>query len=126
MSSYLKNGQRQAKLAERKKTKAHVKAFYNILGQMDVVAKQLDPTLEYNEDNINEYVNPIIGRDLDSMEKMLVLGKLHYAKEDIKNIEVKSELKQSEKYSDILEVMEGVRDLRIETENKLNETKDNN
>jgi len=119
MSSYLKNGQRQAKLAERKKTKAHVKAFYNILGQMDVVAKQLDPTLEYNEDNINEYVNPIIGRDLDSMEKMLVLGKLHYAKEDIKNIEVKSELKQSEKYSDILEVMEGVRDLRIETENKL-------
>lgn len=81
MSSYLKQGERQFKLAERKKTKAHVKAFYSILGQMDVVAKQLDPTLEYNEDNINEYVNPIIGRDLDSMEKFLVLGKLHHGKE---------------------------------------------
>ena len=80
MSSYLKNGLRQAKLAERKKTKAHVKAFYKILGDMDVIAKQLDPTLEYNEDNINEYVNPILGRDLDSMEKFVVLGKLHYGK----------------------------------------------
>lgn len=90
MSSYLKNGQRQAKLAERKKTKAHVKAFYNILGQMDVVAKQLDPMLEYNEDNINEYVNPIIGRDLDSYEKFIILGKMHYSKEEIvNNIEVK-------------------------------------
>ena len=88
MSSYLKNGLRQAKLAERKKTKAHVKAFYKILGEMDVVAKQLDPTLEYTEENINSYVNPIIGRDLDSMEKFLVLGKLHTAKEVINNIEV--------------------------------------
>lgn len=92
MSSYLKNGQRQAKLAERKKTKAHVKAFYNILGQMDVVAKQLDPMLEYNEDNIDSYVNPIIGRDLDSMEKFVILGKMHYTKEDINNIEIKDEL----------------------------------
>ena len=82
MSSYLKNGQRQAKLAERKKTKAHIKAFYNILGQMDVVAKQLDPTLEYNEENINDYVKPIYGRDLDGMEKMLILGKLFHAKEN--------------------------------------------
>jgi len=88
MSNYLKQGQRQAKLAERKKTKAHVKAFYRILGEMDVVAKQLDPTIEYTEENIDSYVNPIIGRDLDSMEKMLVLGKLHYAKEAINNIEV--------------------------------------
>jgi len=88
MSSYLKQGERQAKLAERKKTKAHIKAFYNILGQMDVVAKQLDHTLEYTEENIDSYVNPIIGRDLDSMEKFLVLGKLHTAKENINNIEV--------------------------------------
>ena len=49
---------------------------------MDVVAKQLDPMLEYNEDNINEYVNPIIGRDLDSYEKFLVLGKINIIKEN--------------------------------------------
>lgn len=82
MSSYLKNGQRQAKLAERKKTKAHVKAFYSILADMDVVAKQLDPSIEYNEENINDYVKPIYGRDLDGMEKMLILGKLFHAKEN--------------------------------------------
>jgi hypothetical protein len=82
MSTYNKNGQRQVKLAERKKTKAHVKAFYKILGEMDVIAKDLDPSLEYNEENINEYVNPIIGRDLDSMEKFVVLGKLHHGKEE--------------------------------------------
>lgn len=82
MSSYLKNGQRQAKLAERKKTKAHVKAFYQILSKMDVVAKQLDPMLEYTEENINDYVKPIYGRDLDGMEKMLILGKLFHAKEN--------------------------------------------
>jgi hypothetical protein len=49
---------------------------------MDVLAKQLDSSLEYTEENINEYVVPIYGRELDSMEKMLVLGKLHYAKEN--------------------------------------------
>ena len=92
MSSYLKNGQRQVKLAERKKQKEHIKSFYHIIGRMDEISKQLDPVLEYNEDNINEYVNPIIGRDLDSMEKFLVLGKLHTAKEAINNIEVKDEL----------------------------------
>lgn len=92
MSSYLKNGQRQAKLAERKKTKAHIKSFYNIIGQMDIIAKQLNPILEYNEDNINDYVKPIFGRDLDSMEKFLVLGKLQTVKEAINNTEVKDEL----------------------------------
>ena len=83
MSSYLKNGQRQAKLAERKKTKAHVKAFYKILGEMDVIAKQLDPALEYTEENIDSYVNPILGRDLDSYEKFIILGKIHYVKEEL-------------------------------------------
>lgn len=85
MNTYNKNGQRQVKLAERKKTKAHVKAFYKILGDMDVIAKDLDPSLEYNEENINEYVNPILGRDLDSMEKFVVLGKLHHGTEQTKD-----------------------------------------
>ena len=90
MSSYLKNGQRQVKLAERKKQKEHIKSFYHIIGRMDEISKQLDSTLEYTEDNINEYVNPILGRDLDSMEKFVILGKMHYGKEEIvNNIEVK-------------------------------------
>ena len=87
MSSFAKQGLRQNRLIERKQTKKHVNAFYKILNEMDVVAKQLDPTLEYTEDNINEYVNPIYGRDLDSMEKFLVLGKLHHAREGNRGLE---------------------------------------
>jgi len=90
MSTYNKNGLRQVKLAERKKQKEHIKSFYHIIGRMDEISKQLDSTLEYTEDNINEYVNPILGRDLDSYEKFIILGKMHHSKEEvINNIEVK-------------------------------------
>lgn len=82
MSSFARVGFRKSKATERAVVKKHTKSFYRILGEMDVVAKQLDSSLEYNEENINEYVLPIYGRELDSMEKMLVLGKLHYAKEN--------------------------------------------
>lgn len=85
MSSFMNQGLRKTKLIENKKIKAHTKAFYKILGEMDAVAKQLNPDLEYNEDNINEYANPIYGRDLDAMEKMLVLGKLHHAKQPVES-----------------------------------------
>jgi hypothetical protein len=77
----MKQGLRQNNLLKDKKTKQHIKSFYKIIGEMDIVAKQLDPTLEYTEDNINEYVLPIYGRELDNMEKFLVLGKVHQAKE---------------------------------------------
>jgi hypothetical protein len=81
----MNNGARQQKVFENKKTKKHIKAFYKIMGDMDEVAKGLLSThseVEFTEENINEYVNPIYGRDLDSMEKFLVLGKLHYGKEN--------------------------------------------
>ncbi len=86
----MKSGLRQMKVAENKKTKKHVKAFYKIMHDMEEISKFLDPTVEYNEENINEYVLPLYGRDLDPMEKFLVLGKLHHAKEEVvNNIEVK-------------------------------------
>ena len=85
MSSYMNQGLRKTKLIEKKSTKAHVKSFYKIIGEMDTVAKQLNPDLEYDEDNINEYVNPIYGRDLDAIEKILVIGKLHHAKQPAEN-----------------------------------------
>ena len=88
----MKQGLRQMKVAEDKKVKKHVKAFYSIMHTMEEISKELDPTLEYTEDNINDYVKPMLGRDLDSMEKFLVLGKLHYGKEEVvNNIEVKHE-----------------------------------
>ena len=82
MSNFMKNGLRQMKVAEDKKVKKHVKAFYSIMHTMEEISKELDPTLEYTEDNINDYVKPMLGRDLDSMEKFLVLGRLHYGKEE--------------------------------------------
>ena len=81
----MKSGLRQMKVAEDKKVKKHVKAFYSIMHTMEEISKELDPTLEYTEDNINDYVKPVLGRDLDSMEKFLVLGKLHYGKEETTN-----------------------------------------
>tara|TARA_R110000782_G_scaffold10617_1_gene33058 strand:+ start:156 stop:422 length:267 start_codon:yes stop_codon:yes gene_type:complete len=79
MSTYT-NGLRQVKLADRKSTKKHLKGFYGILKDMDEIANRLDidEANDYNEDTINEHVKPIYGRDLDPMEKMLILGKLHY------------------------------------------------
>lgn len=82
MSNFSAKGYRENKLEKNKLVKKHVSAFYKILSEMEEVSQKLDKNIEYNEDNINEYVNPIYGRDLDSMEKMLVLGKLHYRKEE--------------------------------------------
>ena len=78
----MKQGLRQMKVAEDKKVKKHVKAFYSIMHTMEEISKELDPTLEYTEDNINDYVKPMLGRDLDSMEKFLVLGKIFNKKEE--------------------------------------------
>lgn len=81
----MKSGLRQMKVAEDKKVKQHVKAFYSIMHTMEEISKELDSTLEYTEDNINDYVKPMLGRDLDSYEKFIILGKLHYGKEETTN-----------------------------------------
>ena len=82
MSNYMKQGLRQTKLAERKKTKQHIKGFYKILGDMHSIAGQLDPSIEYTEENIDSHVLPIYDRQLDNMEKMVLLGKMNNEKED--------------------------------------------
>ena len=82
MSSFMKNGLRQMKVAENRKVKKHIKAFYSIMNTMEDISTQLDPNLDYTEDNINDYVRPILGRDLDSMETFLVLGKIFNKKEE--------------------------------------------
>lgn len=86
MNTYNKNGLRQVKLAEKKKTKAHIKKFYEIINQINNIAKDLDQSLEYTEDNINDYTRHILGRELDSTEKMLLLSKLQNAKETTNNL----------------------------------------
>jgi hypothetical protein len=56
------------------------------MNDMDDIAKQLkDVDVEFTEDNIDEYVLPIYGRELDPMEKFLVLGKIHYKEDEQKD-----------------------------------------
>lgn len=92
MSNFLKKGKRQEKVKKDKEVKKHTKEFYKILGKINTeVIPNLDDKIEYTEENINEYVNPILGRDLDSMEKFIVLGKMFQKREVIKNnINIKS------------------------------------
>jgi 20S proteasome alpha/beta subunit len=80
--SFLKQGYRKDKLQNDKKVKAHLKAFYKIMDDMQALADKVDLSIEYNEDNINDYLDY---RDLDPMEKFLVLGKINDRKNDNNN-----------------------------------------
>lgn len=81
MESY-KSSQRKFKLQEKKKVKQHLKEFYKGLDHMEIIASELRKfDVIFTEDNLQEYVTPILGRDLDSMEKFVLLGKLNYKQE---------------------------------------------
>ena len=81
MESY-KSSQRKFKLQEKKKVKQHLKEFYKGLNDMEVIATELrQMDVIFTEDNLQEYVTPLLGRDLDSMEKFVLLGKLNYKQE---------------------------------------------
>lgn len=78
MESY-KSSIRKFKVQENRKVKEHLKEFYKGLNQMESIAvelRQLD--VIFTEDNLQEYVTPFLGRDLDSMEKFVLLGKLNH------------------------------------------------
>lgn len=81
---FAKKGLRKNIVDKRKKVNFHLKGFYRSVGQMNELSQHLIETVkeEITEDNINEIVKPILGRELDSMEKFLVLSKLHIEKSD--------------------------------------------
>jgi hypothetical protein len=78
----LKQGFRRDKLQADKKVKAHLKAFYKIMDDMQALADKVDLSIEYTEDNINDYIDY---RELDPMEKFLVLGKINDRKNGKQN-----------------------------------------
>ena len=80
MSSFNKAAEKSSHAMNNKKVKAHVKAFYKIMDDMQKIAEKLDPSIEYTEENINDYVKPMY-RALDPMEIFLVLGKMNHLKE---------------------------------------------
>lgn len=81
--SFIRKGIRQEKIKKNKLVKKHLKGFYNTVGLMNQVADELKKLdVEITEDNVNEHSSKLIGRDLDNMEKFLILGRLHVDKED--------------------------------------------
>jgi outer membrane PBP1 activator LpoA protein len=79
MHTYNRNGIRKSNVLDKAKTKKQVKTFYNKLKQIDTLSdylKTLDESV--TEDNIDLIVPELIGRNLDSIEKNLILNKLSY------------------------------------------------
>lgn len=76
--SFLKKGLRKNIVDKRKKIEFHTKGFYKTVGLMNEVSEYIknNITEEVTEDNINDIVKPILGRDIDNFEKLLILGKL--------------------------------------------------
>lgn len=84
MSTYTKNGLRKVKVQDKIKVKKQIKEFYTRIGQIDKIAEYLN-TLEdkVTADNIDSIVPELIGRELDSLEKTLILSKLHGTEDNI-------------------------------------------
>ena len=77
MHTYSKSGIRKKNVLDKLNTKKQVKQFYIKLRQINELSDYLK-TLEepITEDNIDSIVPDLIGRDLDSMEKSLILNRL--------------------------------------------------
>ena len=77
MHTYSKSGIRKKNVLDKLSTKKQVKTFYTKLRQINELSDYLK-TLEdkVTEDNIDSIVPDLIGRDLDSMEKSLILNRL--------------------------------------------------
>ena len=77
MHTFNKGGIRKKNVLDKLNTKKQVKQFYTKLRQINELSDYLK-TLEdkVTEDNIDSIVPELIGRDLDSMEKSLILSRL--------------------------------------------------
>jgi hypothetical protein len=77
MSNFLKQGNRKAYKVEKKSLRKHTMAFYKIMNQMNTLAlKLVEKEYDVTEDNIQKLALDNYGRELDDMEKMLVMSKI--------------------------------------------------
>ena len=77
MHTFNKSGIRKKNVLDKLSTKKQVKQFYTKLRQINELSDYLK-TLEdkVTEENIDSIVPELIGRELDSMEKSLILSRL--------------------------------------------------
>ena len=77
MHTFNKSGIRKKNVLDKLNTKKQVKTFYTKLRQINELSDYLKTLPEpVTEDNIDSIVPELIGRDLDSMEKSLILSRL--------------------------------------------------
>ena len=77
MHTFNKSGIRKKNVLDKLNTKKQVKQFYTKLRQINELSDYLKTLPEpVTEDNIDSIVPELIGRDLDSMEKSLILARL--------------------------------------------------
>ena len=77
MHTFNKSGIRKKNVLDKLNTKKQVKQFYTKLRQINELSDYLKTLPEpVTEDNIDSIVPELIGRDLDSMEKSLILSRL--------------------------------------------------
>ena len=77
MHTFSKNGIRKKNVLDKLNTKKQVKTFYTKLRQINELSDYLKTLPEpVTEDNIDSIVPELISRDLDSMEKNLILSRL--------------------------------------------------
>ena len=77
MHTFNKSGIRKKNVLDKLSTKKQVKQFYTKLRQINELSDYLKTLPEpVTEDNIDSIVPELIGRDLDSMEKSLILNRL--------------------------------------------------
>lgn len=83
MSNFAKKGLRVNKHKNNKDIDRGVKSWMSKYNKMVELGKQIlndYPDIEVDkldEDNINTYAEPLYGRELDNMEKLLVLGTIN-------------------------------------------------
>ena len=77
MSSFNKASNRKSNILNNSKVKKHVQSFYKIMDEIESLAVKIkELNIEITEENVNSIASDIMGRDLDSMEQFVLLGKL--------------------------------------------------
>tara|TARA_R110002124_G_scaffold281430_1_gene455731 strand:- start:88798 stop:89073 length:276 start_codon:yes stop_codon:yes gene_type:complete len=81
--SFLKSGYRRSLNDQKVKTKKHIKAFYQILNELDDVAKKICEKYpkevtngKVTDDTVNDFASEFTDRQLEKMERNILLAKL--------------------------------------------------
>lgn len=78
MSSFLKQGLKKSQHKKKKEVKKRVKAMYNIMNELDDVARDIALNEEetITEDNLVDIASNYTDREIEGFEKLILLSKL--------------------------------------------------